>query len=169
MKNSNSLYIENQELIQIKAKKFTKFFPQIGYDEFLSQANYTFVKCLKKRLSKEDFRTYLNVSLDKELIRLACKSPDFVEMTPSIQNKYSISRTSVCLPFEEWVETLSDKGKELVKIVFTAPLRSISDRDKRITIKCLAKYTRKRKGWTRWEFVDRVREIKTKLGNTYVQ
>ncbi len=144
---STDMYIENRPTIQGKAREYWKKVPFIPLDEFESEANFTFVRCLNEFDSTRDcsFSTYLNQALKNNLSYLLLFFlVDWIEL-----NEYMLmAREDPFLQdFGDWKKSLSEKSQEMIKIIFNTSLELISSGKNKITKNSLKEYLRKSLNW----------------------
>ena len=168
MDKDTELYLGSKPIIENKVNRYSWMYPHIGYNEFYSHANLTFMLCLRNSFNTSyniKFNSYFSQKLEKEVLRFVIRESRY-EILPSIIEENLVWESGE-QKFSDWIDDLNEKSREIIKHIFSAPLRSVTNNKKRITIRSLTKYLRK-KGWTALEIRHHVKDIKDKLGEFYV-
>lgn len=154
MNTATTMYLQNQNFIHSKAWEYQKKVPHVSIDEFISEANETFVNCTQKFNPDRgtSFITYLGASLDRNLNNFLVFFLIEWEELKEYMMVMSSKKMEDEVHFKLWKESLSQKAQEIIFIVFNTPITLISSPKFRITKRSLIHYL-KSNNW-RWSEIN---------------
>lgn len=145
------LYLVNQKTIKGKIREYHRRAPHVPVEDFESEANETFVRCLNEYNSDRgaSFTTYLNTCLKNNFENfLVYFVMDWEEIQEYIFTENA--RIELMINYPDWLKTLSQKSQKIISIIFNTDTESISSDKNKITKKSLTAYLR----GLDWKFTD---------------
>lgn len=145
------LYTQNIKTIKGKAREYQRRAPHISLEEFESECNETFVRCMNSYDPKKSasFTTYLNRALRNSLeLFLVYFVLDWEELQEYIKEE----RKETDVDFPLWISNLSRKSQDVISVIFNTDPDKITNkfRDDKISKNTLTKYLRK----LNWKYTD---------------
>lgn len=146
------LYLQNQKTIKGKIREYHRRAPHVPVEDFESEANETFVRCLNEYDSSRgaSFTTYLNTCLKNNFENfLIYFIMDWEEIQEYIFTENA--RIDMMVNYPDWLKSLSQKSQKIISIIFNTGLEKISNTSgNKITKKSLTAYLRN----MNWKYAD---------------
>jgi hypothetical protein len=160
---ATELYLNSKPIIKKKVYQYIRYRPWVEPEEFESQANLTFVKCLNSYdPEKASFQTHLSRSLDYDLTRyLKFFALEWTELYDVFLSEQLFEEN---VQFKFWLKSLSIKTQRIVETVLYMPISKIENpRTGRISRKSIRNYFHCDCGWSLSEIQHCFNEISLAL------